>query len=240
MIVQGGGLLTGTGDIQGNVSVQTGGTLSPGNSVESLGMGNLSLTHGSNLIFEFRDAPGTHDFGGGNTGPGYSWDLIDLGASGILNLGDATATNPINLDISAYMLDNSGHATLPGDLIFNPQSSYEWLFIKVASLSNLVTNGNDDDFNRRFTIVDTALNGGVFDTGNNNPFTRPSSSQGEGTFTVAWRNGVQGMGMYIQYSAIPEPGTMVLAGLASMGAGWYGRRRLRRREALAAEGTAKS
>ena len=29
-------------------------------------------------------------------------------------------------------------------------------------------------------------------------------------------------------AAVPEPGSMILAGLASLGAGWYGRRRMKK------------
>ena len=65
---------------------------------------------------------------------------------------------------------------------------------------------------------------GVFDAGSGNPFTRNANY----SFGVAWKNGSQGAGMYITYSAVPEPGSMILAALASLGAGWSGRRRLRR------------
>ena len=187
-------------------------------------MGSLTLSQGSSLYFEFNsvDPSGTK---------GVNWDLIDLGL-GMLNLGDATAANTIDLYIDAVQLANSSlHATSSGQLNFDPQSNYEWLFIEVDSLAQLTTNGSDDDFNRRFTIYDNINSAGVFDTGSNNPFTRPSSSLGIGTFSVAWDIGSQGAGMYVRYSAIPEPGSMMLAGLASLGAGWYGRRRLRRQSA---------
>ena len=45
----------------------------------------------------------------------------------------------------------------------------------------------------------------------------------------------QGFGLYVHYSAIPEPGSMLLAGLGSLAAGWYGRRRLRKKAAEAAD-----
>jgi hypothetical protein len=100
------------------------------------------------------------------------------------------------------------------------------LFIKAGSLSNLVVSGGDD-FNSRFNIIDNANNMGVFDTGSGNPFTRSTPAD---EFTVSWRSGVQGTGLYIQFapsSAIPEPGSMVLGSLAAIAAGWYGRRRKR-------------
>jgi hypothetical protein len=57
---------------------------------------------------------------------------------------------------------------------------------------------------------------------------------GQGTLSVVWSTAgfnSQGSGLYIHYSAIPEPGSMALCGLGALAAGWYGRRRLRRRAA---------
>ena len=217
--VQSGGTLSGSGSIAGTVAVNDGGALSPGNSIESLSVGNLTLSGGADLFFEFRNATGST--------PGTDWDLIDLGANGVLNLGDATASNPINLHIDSWKLDNSGHGGGVSDGAnynhFDPQADYAWLFIQAADLGKLSMLPVDDDFSRRFLIIDDALNGGVFSTADGNPFDRPLSSLGQGTFTVAWQNGSQGPGLYVHYSAIPEPGTLSLIGAAA--AGFYLRRR---------------
>lgn len=58
-----------------------------------------------------------------------------------------------------------------------------------------------------------------------NPFTRPDNQFGQGTFKVVDGDFGQGYGLYIYYSAIPEPSSMILAGIGSLAAGWYGRRR---------------
>jgi hypothetical protein len=52
---------------------------------------------------------------------------------------------------------------------------------------------------------------------------------GQGTFRVLTGQEL-GMspGLYLVYSAIPEPGSLILSGLAALGAGWYGRRRLKK------------
>jgi T5SS/PEP-CTERM-associated repeat protein len=223
LTVESGGTLSGSGSVVGTVVVADGGNLSPGNSIESLAVGNLTLSGGANLYFEFKNA-------GGST-PGTDWDLVDLGAAGILDLGDATAVNPIHLYVDSWKLDNSGHG---GGLVdgpnfngFDPQSSYEWLFVKAADLAHLATAPTDDDLSRRFQVVDDVADAGVFGLGDGNPFDRPSTSMGQGTFRVVWDNGPNGPGLYVRYSAIPEPGTLTLAALASLGAGWYGRRRRR-------------
>ena len=69
----------------------------------------------------------------------------------------------------------------------------------------------------------------MFDVADNNPFNRPSSSIGQGTFKVLSGDFGQGNGLYIYYSAVPEPGSMLLGTLAALGAGWYGRRRNRQK-----------
>ena len=67
----------------------------------------------------------------------------------------------------------------------------------------------------------------MFGTGVGNPYDRPFSSLGQGTFTAQWKTTAAGSGLYIHYSAIPEPGSMALCGLGALAAGWYGRRRLK-------------
>lgn len=71
-----------------------------------------------------------------------------------------------------------------------------------------VTVANIADY---FEIIDNGTGQGAFGAGN--PFTEGERLAGPG-FGVAW--------------AVPEPGSMILAGLASAACGWYGRRRLRK------------
>jgi autotransporter-associated beta strand protein len=238
--------LGGTGSIGGAVTVQTGGILSPGGSVESLNMPQgLTLNADSRLVFEFRETTGTVDLDpapGVQSGAGVSWDLIDLGA-GLLNLGATPPADKIELYLDAWKQDNSGHATLASENNFDPLAEYAdgWLFIKADSLAQWTGAGNINDY---FNIVDThdptvpdgGLTGvgGVFNTGSSNPFTRPPVGQ----FSVAWKTVGTQSGLYIQYSAIPEPGSMLLCGLGALGLGWYGRRRLKKQpsgKVLAAE-----
>jgi hypothetical protein len=99
----------------------------------------------------------------------------------------------------------------------------------VNDLSQIVAAG-PSSLNGRFNIIDDALNAGVFDLADGNPYDRPMNQLGQGTFRVlAGKFGGQGNGLYIYYSAVPEPGSMLLAGFGSLAAGWYGRRKLRRK-----------
>ena len=87
-----GGTLGGTGSVSGAVTVNNGGHLAPGASIESLGVGALTLNAGSVLDFEL-GAPGISDLvdvGGLLTLNGGSLNLIDAGglASGTYTLID--------------------------------------------------------------------------------------------------------------------------------------------------------
>jgi autotransporter-associated beta strand protein len=223
-----GGLLNGHGTINGAVDIAAGGTLSPGNSIAVETMSSLTLHGGSTLNFEFANVGGT---------AGTGWDEIQLG-SGVLNLGDASAVNQITINVNALESDKSTHDPGLGGGVavsnnFDPTHSYQWLFIATTDPTSPVLTGFGD-LQQRFLLVDDLNAAGVFGTGN--AFDRPLSSLGQGTFSVAYSAtgiGGQGAGLYITYSAIPEPGSMLLAGLASLGAGWYGRRRKQQAQAVA-------
>lgn len=227
VVVQNGGTLKGVGTI-GAVEIQVGGTLSQGQSVGQLtidgsgvvGGPSLALDGGADVLFEFRDALGA---------PGTGWDFVDLGA-GFLDLTGASTSNKINLDIVSWLPNNSGPGAA-ANFNLSVANTYEWLFVKTIDTNNATAllGATPSTINDYFAIDDT----GVFPS----PFSRP---QGPGnvpaTFVVEWKNGGQGNGLYITFTAVPEPGSMILAGLASLGAGWYGRRR-KRREAAAQAAT---
>jgi autotransporter-associated beta strand protein len=226
-----GGALKGSGTI-GGISIGSGGTFAPGNSVGDLtvngadvgGGATLQVNGGANVVFEFRNAVGN--------APGTDWDHVDLG-NGLLDLSGASPSNKITLNIDSWKFDNTGHGGGWGDGNFNQfrfdqhaVTTYEWLFLETSNIANLVgaAPGTINDY---FQIIDDAVDSGVFGTGN--PYTRPLDENGQQAhFTLAWKSGLQGTGLYITFTAVPEPGTMVLAGFASLGAGWYGRRRLKR------------
>lgn len=87
-----GGTLGGTGAISGAVTVNSGGTLAPGASIESLDVGSLVLNTGSILSMEL-GAPGTSD-------------LIKVTSSGGLNIagGSVSLSNAGGLAAGTYTL----------------------------------------------------------------------------------------------------------------------------------------
>ncbi len=212
----------------GAIVVNSGGTLSPGNSIGQLnvsgadvpGGASITLNAASNVVFEFKNALGAT--------PGTDWDLLDLG-TGILDLGTAGITpgvDQIKLYIDPWLADNSGHGTNN----FTPANDYEWLFIKKSDLANLtggvggVTAANIADY---FEIINDAPGQGLYGSGN--PFTNAQRPSGSSRFGLAWMTTAQGSGLYLTYAAVPEPGSMILCGIAA--GGFYLRRRRNKRRA---------
>lgn len=205
-------VLKGNGAIQGTVTIQPGGTISPGNSVGMLTLGGLTLNSSNadpaTAIFEFSNAVGSM--------PGADWDYLDVNGTLTIN---ATAADRMTLKIDSWKFDNTAHGGGPGAdwNYFDPQQSYSWKWIEA---DGIVLSGSDS-IDSRFLIVDDGFNSGVF--GADNPYTRFGSSY----FNVSRI----GNALYVNYhSAVPEPGSMVLAGLAALG----GFVRYRRRNANAA------
>jgi hypothetical protein len=171
---------------------------------------------GSTIVFEFIDVDGGI--------PGVDWDFLNMSSS-VLEIS-ASVSNKITLLIDSFNADNSGHGGGPGANYngFDPLGTYSWLFASTAGLSpDLDTAALQSVFN----IVADSPGGGVFGSGN------PYSSMGAGQFNIV-RNGDD---LYLNYgggTAIPEPSSMLLSGLAAAGFGW---RLRRRRRAAAASGS---
>ena len=228
--VNAGGMLHGNGSV-GAIVLQNGGTLSVGNSVGSLtidgdnaGGPSLTLNAGSVIEFEFNDV---------DAGPGVGWDYVELGA-GMLTINaqnQAGGDDRVLVHINSLNLANAHGANDFNAAAATPSTvqEYYWKFIGLNDLSQISTTG-PSSLSGRFHVVDDLIGAGVFDLADGNPYDRPINHLGEGTFRVLAGNFGQGNGLYIYYSAVPEPGSMLLAGLGSLAAGWYGRRRLRRKQ----------
>lgn len=227
--VESGGALQGNGSV-GAIVVNAGGTIGAGNSVGALtidgndvvGGPSLTLNTGANLIFEFNDV---------DAGPGIGWDYIELGGGLLtINASNLGLNQKINLHINSLDLANihgaaDGFNAAPGTA--GNIQEYYWKFIGVNDLSQIITTG-PSSIGGRFNVIDDALNAGVFDIADGNPFDRPYSTIGQGTFRVLAGDFGQGNGLYVMYSAVPEPGSMLLAGIGSLSAALYGRRRRKR------------
>jgi len=79
--VNSGATLGGSGTINGDITVESGGTLAPGNSIGILNVGQLTLGDGANLVFELTS----------NATAGTTYDQID-GTSLVLEGGTVTVT----------------------------------------------------------------------------------------------------------------------------------------------------
>jgi fibronectin-binding autotransporter adhesin len=224
---------TTTGVIQGSVVVNNGGILSPGSSVGTLTIDGsqtvdnvaLRLNQGSVINFEFRNAVGSV--------PGVDWDLVDLGTSKlVIDANNQNPNNQIKVYVDSWNLANTAHGANTfndaAPLSSGAETTYDWLFMRVAQSNIDVVDPYIGSIGGRFQVIADADGAGVW--GANNPYTQPTSPFGKGTFKVIAGDFGQGYGLYIHYSAIPEPGSMILAGLASLGAGWYGRRRKRKEQ----------
>ncbi len=92
--VNSGGTLGGTGSVSGIVTVASGGHLAPGASIESLGLGGLTLNAGSILDFEL--------------GAGGAQDLLSIGGLLTLNGGSLHLTDAGGMGAGTYPLINYG------------------------------------------------------------------------------------------------------------------------------------
>lgn len=99
--VNSGGTLRGTGNVNGQVSVFSGGTVAPGNGMGTLTVGNTFWLGGGGFEFEYN---------GGTTTPvaGTDNDLLKGRSGTFLNLAGLSTANRFNLDISATVGGASG------------------------------------------------------------------------------------------------------------------------------------
>ena len=226
-------VLNGAGTIGGALTVTSTGTFSPGadddglnnNGVGVMNVASADWQTNSTIVFDFAL---TDD--GSFLGTPTDWDYVNITGSG-LTLG----TN-ITLSIRSWTAasgiygannfnENSTQVVTPppgeGLPAGSDPAAYRWLWVDNAGLAN-------DDELTQFTI-DTS---NFFHTGTptaTNPYAQPLTG---GHFWVSSFNN----DLYINYSAVPEPGSLLLVGLASLGFAGY--RRRKRRQDFVDEGRA--
>jgi autotransporter-associated beta strand protein len=135
--VASGAVLTGAGTLAGNTTIQTGGTLEPGNNLGALSFGgDLTLSGGGSLNWKIDDASGT---------AGTDWSTVNV--SGALNI---TATSGSKFNINVWsLLSNGTNGALAN---FNPTlNSYSWTILTAGSISGFAAD--------RFQINLDATNG---------------------------------------------------------------------------------
>jgi len=194
-----GGLVLASGQtLGGNGYVEGNGVVANG-SVLSPGGSIGWLTSNGNMTWQGGGGFLFQMYNANGTTPGTDWDYID----GITTLNiDSTSANRFVINLQT-LSDPSANVTgaMP-ELNWDNSVSKSWKFLDA---SNEITSFSAD----KFTVNAT------------------NWLNANGNFTIARGDSVGGQAneLYIVYAAIPEPGTLVLAGIGLAAAGWHLRRR---------------
>lgn len=224
--VQTGGLLQGSGTVAA-LDVAAGGTVSPGaNAANESGVGMLSVSGtaenlwrgDSTLYFQFSTADTDLGLAGTQGTPGTNWDYLDV--IGELAIA-ADSAHRIRIQIDSWLIDNSAHGEATN---FDPSGTYAW---KLASASQGITFQNGMDV---FTFDASTADAGLFGSGN---YYTPVGSN---AFYISASGNDLFLNYGADYAAVPEPGSLLLVGLAFLA--YEVRRRLRRRREAAAAAAA--
>ena len=204
------GIVSGTGTISasGGVSIATNAILSPGNSpgTQTFTTG-LTLSPGGTYVWETNSGTGT---------AGVNWDVINVTAGG-LNLSSLSSGGRFTLDLTT--LTSSGSSG-PMDN-YTAGDSYTWRIFDANELTLPASFGSGPtypagtDITSLFNVVTTNWKNPVPDSGN-----------------VSVKVAADGKG--IDLVVVPEPATLVLAGLGVglAGLGAWSRRRAARNVSL--------
>jgi autotransporter-associated beta strand protein len=210
--------------------VISGATFSPGSNpavgTNDNGVGQATTTStatstfntGSTFVFDFAAT----DFGG--TASPTEWDFLGNAAGSLALTSGASYT----LQIRSWVTGATGYglntfdadqassidlSTLEGGA--NSTASYRWLWIDNASGAGSLTGDGVDAGGNAAVLSQFAIDTSLFN--GNNPFSGPAS----GHFWVS----AYGNDLYINYSSVPEPGSLMLVGLAGLGLAAYRRRK---------------
>ncbi|MBL9092061.1 MAG: autotransporter-associated beta strand repeat-containing protein [Planctomycetaceae bacterium] len=204
-----------------NLVVQGGATLSAGydadgmnnNGVGALSAASAEWNDGARFVFDFAGVDST------TTSAGTDWDLLSI--TGSLTL-DPSALYAV--DVFAWTGADGVYGANAGAIesVFDPSAivsdevdddstdryAYRWLWVEADSLTGITQEGVLQNF-----LVDSS---GVFGDG------AGYSAAPAGSFWVSSYGG----NLYLNYSAVPEPGSLILIIFAGLGSALYQRRRL--------------
>jgi len=216
------GNVNGDGTLNSRVVVQSGGQFSAGSNAAvgnaGDGVGQIALAAGtewqggSSLVFDFANTTGT---------AGTDWDFLNI--TGGLDVTAAGASR-IHLYIDSWLADKSAYGVAgnfdinapPTNGTTTPPNSYQWLWATASSgitLNGVAIPAGDVDLSEYFQVDADRIGTGAFAV-------YPGGNVG-GQFWVS----AVGTNLYINYSSVPEPGSMVLIGVAGLGFAAYRRRK---------------
>jgi fibronectin-binding autotransporter adhesin len=187
--LSGSGILAGIGSV-GDLVVNSGGVLAPGNSPGTITAANVTWNGNGSYRWEMNNALGT-----AGLDPG--WDL--LSATGSLTIG-ATAENPFTIQLTSLTAANEAGQAAG----WNPDTDGQWL---IAQFGSPIAGFSADVF----VLDDSAFVG----------------MGGGRSFSLALGSSVEGgtaSQLYVVY-AVPEPATVILAGMGIAAMAWVARRR---------------
>jgi T5SS/PEP-CTERM-associated repeat protein len=233
-----GALVKGAGFYQNSVQTVNGGKFQSGNSPGKSSFGTFTFGTGgvTNYNWQINDpgpspmfpsAPGIAGGTSNVTGqPDFGWSLIaaiKVGPSpGNFNW-TATAASPLTVILQTL----TGQTTVGNDVLgpmqnFDNTHNYSWQFVTWA--------GNYTG------PTDTAtLNAGTIFDQSSGPFANQLPPGATFGWSLKFNSGTSGPGeLDLNYTVVPEPGTLALTGLAGLGIGWLARRRRKAKDAAAA------
>ncbi|HEY5312861.1 MAG TPA: autotransporter-associated beta strand repeat-containing protein, partial [Pirellulales bacterium] len=218
--VENGASLHGVGTIYGSIAVMPGGTYGPGNSPGTQNISTLTLSGGSGVEFDTAIATSTYN-DQTHTGTYTSLANINSGGGNLVVDSSVTAASPVVVSVESYATaspSTMGPLTLQGGVSgssnFNPNGSYQWEYITFTG-SYINNSTGDLSLNQIFTFNSSSITEFV--------------AQNPGALLSDFSVSMSGNVLYIDYgpSAVPEPGSMLLAAIAAMGAAGFGWRRRR-------------
>jgi fibronectin-binding autotransporter adhesin len=233
-----GSLVKGAGFYQNSVQTVNGGKFQSGNSPGTSSFGTFTFGPGGVTNYQwqiddpgpspaFSSAPGIAGGTSSVTGSSdYGWSLIKaikVGPSPGNFTWTATAASPLTVILQTL----TGQTTVGNDVLgpmqnFDPNHAYSWQFVTWAGN---YTGPTDPVTLNSETIFDQS----------SGPFANslPPVGQYQFAWTVKFNSGASGPGeLDLNYTPIPEPGTLALLGAAGLALGWARRRRSARASAL--------
>jgi autotransporter-associated beta strand protein len=137
------GTLQGIGTIGGSVSIANGGTLAPGNSIESLGTGALSFAGGSTYAYELQ----TNLFAGTPNDAGdltYTTSTLDIASGALLTLTDLATSTALAYGSKLSLISYSGG--------WDPGEEFTYLGSPLLDDSTFTLGANEWRFNYNDTL----------------------------------------------------------------------------------------